>query len=213
MPKVPDSHRQERRNQILHAAWRCYERQGFHRTSVRDICEEAGLSIGAVYSYFDGKQEILEAVADEGWSDSEALMEGLEGADSARRACLEFLETALPALETEAGRRSARVDLRLRAEALDIDHLRERGLERIGAWRESLAEHLEAAEGGERTPGEETSSFEEVADVLVALLVGAQTLTALDPDSDPTAVLRGVRALTERPGTGQEGSEAESSEE
>ncbi len=205
MPKVPDSHRQERRDQILRAAWRCYERQGFQRTSVRDICEEADLSIGAVYSYFDGKEEILEAVAEEAWSDSEALIEKLAGASSAREATRRFLETVLPPLDTEAGRRSARVDLRIRTEALDIDHLRARGVEQIGAWREGLAEQLKRTEGGERAAEEaEGASLEDVAEVLLALLVGAQTLAALDPDSEPASVLRGMRALTGRPVPEQE---------
>lgn len=207
MPKVPDSHRDERRDQILRAAWRCYERQGFHRTSVRDICEEADLSVGAVYSYFDGKQEILDALAEKGWSNSRALVEGLEGADGLCESAVLFLERALGGLDTEEGRRSARVDLRIRTEALDVDHLREGAVEQLADWREALAGRLERAEGDDGTTGEEErESFEEVADVLVALLMGAQTMVALDPQRDPEALLRGVRALLGAPDAGGDGS-------
>ena len=38
---------------------------GFHRTTMQDIFREAGLSPGAVYTWFFGKQEIVRAVAGE----------------------------------------------------------------------------------------------------------------------------------------------------
>ena len=56
MPKVSDAHVEARRQQILEAASACFARQGFHQTSVQDICKEAGLSAGAVYRYFPGKE-------------------------------------------------------------------------------------------------------------------------------------------------------------
>jgi AcrR family transcriptional regulator len=62
MPKVTEEHVAARRRQILSAALRCFARDGFHRTTMQDIFREAGLSPGAVYSYFAGKQEIVRAV-------------------------------------------------------------------------------------------------------------------------------------------------------
>src|SRR3954469_17948312 len=59
MPKVTDEHVDARRRQILSAALRCFARQGFHRTTMQDIFREADLSPGAVYSYFDGKDELI----------------------------------------------------------------------------------------------------------------------------------------------------------
>ncbi len=43
----------------------CFAREGFHRTTMQDIFREADLSPGAVYSYFEGKDELIEAIADE----------------------------------------------------------------------------------------------------------------------------------------------------
>jgi AcrR family transcriptional regulator len=65
MPRVSDEHRERRREQILGAARRCFVRQGFHQTSMADIFTEAGLSAGAVYGYFKGKDELIAAIADE----------------------------------------------------------------------------------------------------------------------------------------------------
>jgi AcrR family transcriptional regulator len=65
MPKVSEEHLAARRRQILDAALVCFSRQGFHQTSMQAIFEEAGLSPGAVYRYFKGKEEIVEAIAAE----------------------------------------------------------------------------------------------------------------------------------------------------
>lgn len=59
MPKISPDQREERRLQILEAAWRCFSRNGLHETTMHDIIGEAGLSAGAVYLYFSSKQEII----------------------------------------------------------------------------------------------------------------------------------------------------------
>ena len=61
MPKVTQAHLEARRQQILDAAFGCFARQGFHQTTMQDICREAELSPGAVYRYFDSKEAIIAA--------------------------------------------------------------------------------------------------------------------------------------------------------
>ena len=51
-----------RRAQILAAASRVFARQGFHRTTVRQVAREAGIADGTIYLYFDSKQELLLAL-------------------------------------------------------------------------------------------------------------------------------------------------------
>lgn len=63
MPKVSDAHRAARRTQILGAAMRCFARKGYRGTSMTEIIEESGLSAGAIYGHFAGKQELFAAVA------------------------------------------------------------------------------------------------------------------------------------------------------
>jgi AcrR family transcriptional regulator len=65
MPKVSPSHLAARRTQILEAAIACFSRQGFHRTTMQDIVRQSRLSPGAIYNYFRGKEEIIEAIAKE----------------------------------------------------------------------------------------------------------------------------------------------------
>jgi AcrR family transcriptional regulator len=65
MARVSQAHLDARRRQILDGARRCFTRNGFHATSMQDVFKETGLSSGAVYRYFRGKDELITAVADE----------------------------------------------------------------------------------------------------------------------------------------------------
>jgi AcrR family transcriptional regulator len=65
MPRRPQEHLDARRRQILDAARRCFVRDGFHATSMQDVLAEAELSVGAVYRYFKGKDDIIAAIVAE----------------------------------------------------------------------------------------------------------------------------------------------------
>lgn len=77
MPKVSEQYRDARRNQILSAAKRCFVRNGFHETSMQDLFAESGLSSGAVYRYFPGKEDMILAIAEENMQDVVALIHTL----------------------------------------------------------------------------------------------------------------------------------------
>jgi AcrR family transcriptional regulator len=65
MPRVSERYRDARREQIMDAARRCFLRKGFHETSMTDLFAESGLSSGAFYRYFAGKDELIIAIARE----------------------------------------------------------------------------------------------------------------------------------------------------
>ena len=58
MPKVSEEHREAMRRRILDAALACVGRKGFAAASMADIVAEAGLSAGAVYLYYKGKEQL-----------------------------------------------------------------------------------------------------------------------------------------------------------
>ena len=62
MPRLTDQQQDERRSQILAAAYRCFTRDGFHRSSMQAICKEAGISPGGLYLYFPSKQALIGAM-------------------------------------------------------------------------------------------------------------------------------------------------------
>lgn len=64
MPKLKPETQAARREHILDAAERCFAAAGFHGTSMQDICREAGVSAGAIYVYFNSKEELIGGIAD-----------------------------------------------------------------------------------------------------------------------------------------------------
>ncbi len=55
----------DRRTQILRAAMVCFAKQGFHQATMHDISAEAGISVGLIYRYFENKESVISAMADE----------------------------------------------------------------------------------------------------------------------------------------------------
>lgn len=55
----------KKRSEILKAARLCFRKNGFHQTSMQEICAAVELGPGAVYRYFSSKQAIIEALAHE----------------------------------------------------------------------------------------------------------------------------------------------------
>lgn len=77
MPKVTPEHEQRRREQILVAALTCFSRQGYRATSMDDIVQESGLSVGAIYTYFASKEELFMALAEQRHQETLAYLERL----------------------------------------------------------------------------------------------------------------------------------------
>ena len=61
MPRVSAAHEQEVRDRILDAAARVFADKGYHSSTIADVVRESGLSVGAIYSYFSGKDDQIAA--------------------------------------------------------------------------------------------------------------------------------------------------------
>jgi AcrR family transcriptional regulator len=66
MPRLTDERREARREQVLEAARACLQEHGLEAVSMEMIIARSGLSTGAVYGYFKGKDEIISAVVTDG---------------------------------------------------------------------------------------------------------------------------------------------------
>ena len=64
MPRVSQAHGQEVRDRIVQAAIRVFSERGFHRATMQDIVRESGLSVGAIYTYFKSKSDLILAGCD-----------------------------------------------------------------------------------------------------------------------------------------------------
>jgi AcrR family transcriptional regulator len=66
VPRITEARREARREQVLDAARACLQERGLEAVSMEMIIDRSGLSTGAVYGYFKGKDQIINAVVTEG---------------------------------------------------------------------------------------------------------------------------------------------------
>jgi TetR/AcrR family transcriptional regulator, transcriptional repressor of aconitase len=59
MPRVSAQHEQAVRTRIVDAAIKVFGDLGYDRASIQDVVRESGLSVGAVYTHFKGKEELF----------------------------------------------------------------------------------------------------------------------------------------------------------
>ena len=92
MPR-PDV-RDERRQQILDAAARVFAQKGLDAARMEDIARDAGLSIGGLYWYYKGKQEVMaDLLAHLIDPDLAGLRALLDAPGSLRRRLSEYIQT------------------------------------------------------------------------------------------------------------------------
>ena len=177
MPDVPQAHRDERRRQILRAAHACFGREGIHGTSVQDICEEADVSVGTIYRYFEGKADLVRGLAEWARLDKEKMVAGLE--DEPPLAAVQSLARRLLApLGSRSGREAARLDVRLWAEALTSEELEAIWRENYEALHREVSDLVEA--GQEAGEIRRDVPAAEAARVFLALGQGAIMLQSLE---------------------------------
>ncbi len=183
--------KKDRRAEILAAAERCFVRAGFHRTSMHEICTEAGMSPGNLYRYFASKEEIIAGIAERDRAEVAAQLAGANFADG-------FFRTFA---------------------ALARHHVVERPADKVGLCAEIMAESRrnsavaavfqsvdvevkarlvavlkEAAERGDIAPD---IDFETIVTMLMIIVDGVWWRRAVDPDFDAEAVLPLFLSITQ----------------
>ncbi len=163
MPKVTVEHGQQQRKKILRAAVGCFCQRGYHNTSVQDICDEAGLSKGGLYTYFKSKEQILAAVV------KESFIGGLE-----------------QAIET-AGAGATALDKLDRVATLVIERLSSDDLHAVSSPQLFL-EIWAAASKNSRLRALCAEGYERWKAFLTDLLREGQAHRQIKPDVDPRAL-------------------------
>jgi TetR/AcrR family transcriptional regulator, transcriptional repressor of aconitase len=118
VPRVTDAHVEARRRQIIDAAVECFAREGFHRATMQDIVREAGLSPGAIYGYFSGKEEIVEEIARERHDHERALIAAAADRDDTEEALRQLAGAFFGSLADPDERKRRRLGIQMWAEAL-----------------------------------------------------------------------------------------------
>jgi AcrR family transcriptional regulator len=83
MPRISAEREEATRRRILKAARQVFVEKGFHRASIDDVVAACGLSVGAIYTYFPNKDELIRAsILDANREESEAVLADTRAAGS-----------------------------------------------------------------------------------------------------------------------------------
>jgi len=64
VPRVTAAHEQEVRERIVAAALRVFGERGYHGATIADVVRESGVSVGSIYTWFKGKDDLFLATCD-----------------------------------------------------------------------------------------------------------------------------------------------------
>ncbi|MFE5602946.1 TetR/AcrR family transcriptional regulator [Streptomyces coelicoflavus] len=201
MARVSQNHLDARRRQILDGAKRSFTRNGFHATSMQDVLTEAGLSAGAVYRYFSGKDELIEAVASEAFAEVSAAFETAAHGAPLRplhEVLTGVLDAALQKQSEQAGATDPqafpRLVIQVWGETARNEALRNTlndGYRRMrGIWRELIKDYQEAGQLRTDVPADH------IVRTLLAVIQGFIIQRALFNEDAGEAISDGLRALT-----------------
>jgi TetR/AcrR family transcriptional regulator, transcriptional repressor of aconitase len=68
-PRVSEEHLRKRRANIINAATDVFIEHGYERTTMKHVMDATGVSRGGLYQYFSNKEDLFEAILEEGLSD------------------------------------------------------------------------------------------------------------------------------------------------
>jgi AcrR family transcriptional regulator len=189
MPKIAKEAMEERRAQILSAARRVFAEKGLSRVTLRDVFREAELSAGAVYNYFQSKDDLILGVTEAGMAEALSAFGGAAaGADLDK-----IIDIFFDALAGMDPIQAPRVDLMIAAEALanpDVHRAVVKNRVAVKAALVRLIEQRQATRGdwvGHAAPV--------LADLLYATYQGLILSVALGEKPDIAGIGRALKAM------------------
>lgn len=196
MPKISDEKRQARRMQILEAAWRCFQKQGLHVTTMADIIQASGLSAGAVYSYFPGKEDLIHAALTTSLTGVRDRVMPIVMATPAPDVLVGQIAEAITRFTVREGYDLRRLALLGWSEAQRDERLRATMSQFYTAFREELAKLAERW----KLAGllQQAASTHDVAKAVLATVLGFVVQSAILEDVEPQQLACGVRDIAVR---------------
>jgi AcrR family transcriptional regulator len=146
MPKISQAQRDARQHQILEAALACFSENGFHQTGMADIVKRSGLSHGAVYLYFQSKDDIIEALAVDRHRQEAILSAIANNVEDPIAALRALVRTYVRWLSDPGAEQTRRVSVNGWSEALRSERVRAQVLEGIDAPRQMITDLIERAQ-------------------------------------------------------------------
>jgi AcrR family transcriptional regulator len=193
MVKFTEAQKEGRRQEILAAALRCFARNGFHSTTITDVVRESRVSQGTFYLYFETKDDVIAALADDR-SQSDALINAIAEAEVDPVVGLTVLFDLHGRALADAQRADERrVTIQGWAEALRNDAIRDQLLANTSRLERAIALLIERGQrGGRFRPDAEPQGF---ARALMALFRGLMLLAAWDGDFNASLTEKSIEDM------------------
>lgn len=191
MPKIALEAMEERRTQIVAAALRVFASKGLSKVTLRDVFREAGMSAGAVYNYFQSKDDIIFAVTEAGLANALPAFAGL---DPERPVTVDdvvafFFERLIAEKDTDA----PRVDVMILAEALSNPDVARAVAKFRAEIRQALIPLVERRQAND--PGWARLPAPVLAEVLYAAYQGLIVSASLGEEPDIAGVGAALRQM------------------
>jgi len=170
-PKISEEQASARREQIIMAAVSCFADKGFHKTTMQEICKAARLSPGAVYNYYESKDEIIQEICRMGDEMNDNLFEfaGSQQYSSPIAAYKSALSLFINQYKQPLYQTSVRMDAMFLAEALHNCDLADIGI----------------------------NSYHKILDQIIALVEDSQQQGDIDNELSSTAVAQVLFSLVQ----------------
>ncbi len=192
-PKMPQEHRDFRRQQILEAAWECFAEKGYQETTIRDIAERMNLSTGIIYSYFKGKDELLEAIHACSMDNKKKIADKIRQKDTAKEAINELFAQFVKNYPMKELKKGVRADIRLWSEAVKRKNLRKIFISQYNYVQKIITQAvLEGIENGEFKPEFDLHDY---VSFIGALFLGLEVQLALINKTASLSYFEGIRKI------------------
>lgn len=179
MRKLDPIRHEEKRQEILAAANRCFERSGLKGASIADICKEARISPGHLYHYFASKDAIVATLSDAWLS---RTRERFDRVSSARGDLVAALVAEIGGLAPNGPRSGSELVFEMLAESTRNPAMAEMVQAHSRDLRALIADVLR--EGQRRGDVRADLDADHVATVAIAIVDGLKALSLRDPSSD-----------------------------
>ena len=194
MARVSDAHLEARRQSILDAATRVFAHKGIASATMAEIASEAGISPGAIYRYFENKEDLARGCMNESaeaiksaWSNPESLEMSFNDL-----AALTFAGISLP--EENVDTQMFLEQMLMCVRVGDTTGMREfqNETERVS---QGIAFLLRREYGAETVEG---LDLDRLGEALFAFYWGARLVKFMNPESDPLKQYEQVHTVLTR---------------
>jgi AcrR family transcriptional regulator len=192
-PKLTDTYTDLRKEQILAAAWDCFVEKGYQETTMREIARRLGASTGVIYTYFQGKEEVLEAILAQSLERNRRRFDDAGRSVATAGAIRELFSSYLECCPVAVLKRSAQGNIGLWAEAL-----KQKGIGRtvstyLTGLRDSIAGIVRSSIERAQMPAGTDPNL--VAGFYLAFYLGLELELALVEGLDSPQYIEGIRKL------------------